>query len=299
MTAALCQVCGESVEDDRIYCGQCHAPHHRDCWSFNGGCSIFACGGKSARASVPHAGDTGKILFIDEPPDGDSPHPWHRWLAPGRHAASLLRWPLLVGAIPAITMIVALIEPPPRQEPRARRTVRSESSFLGSRLPGFPPRRLASFGIAQVLEPQEGLPRGELVYLLDRTPVLSVQPGFNLQLVQYVAVTEAGRLFRLRASDFEIVSKLTKPGGAVRALREFRQQAARTSASGLVILVDPASQGRALAPGTILRVDRAELGDDGPATYIGRIGSQEVRIPAASCRPVLAPTLQQSAPRRS
>jgi hypothetical protein len=148
-----------------------------------------------------------------------------------------------------------------------------------------------------VLEPQEGLPRGELVYLLDRTPVLSVQPGFNLQLVQYVAVTEAGRLFRLRASDFEIVSKLAKPGGAVRALREFRQQAARTLTSGLVILVDPASQGRALAPGTLLRVDRAELGDDGPATYIGRINSQEVRIPAASCRPVLAPTLQQSAPR--
>lgn len=43
----LCKVCGEVVEaGPRTTCARCKAPHHRDCWEFIGGCSIFGCNGK-------------------------------------------------------------------------------------------------------------------------------------------------------------------------------------------------------------------------------------------------------------
>ena len=43
-SAPLCQVCGEAIEDDVIYCTKCATPHHRDCWDWVGHCSTFACG---------------------------------------------------------------------------------------------------------------------------------------------------------------------------------------------------------------------------------------------------------------
>jgi hypothetical protein len=43
----VCQVCGvEITEDVRVYCRRCRTPHHVDCWSFNDGCSTYACGEK-------------------------------------------------------------------------------------------------------------------------------------------------------------------------------------------------------------------------------------------------------------
>lgn len=46
----ICKVCGEAIVAEFVTCGQCRAPHHRDCWEFIGGCSIFGCQGKQ---SVP------------------------------------------------------------------------------------------------------------------------------------------------------------------------------------------------------------------------------------------------------
>lgn len=41
---ACCQVCGIVVEDGEITrCGKCGAPHHKDCWNYNGGCAIYGC----------------------------------------------------------------------------------------------------------------------------------------------------------------------------------------------------------------------------------------------------------------
>ncbi len=46
--APVCKVCGEAVhEPPRVICTTCRAPHHRDCWEFVGGCSIFGCNGKT------------------------------------------------------------------------------------------------------------------------------------------------------------------------------------------------------------------------------------------------------------
>lgn len=42
----LCKVCGETITDVHVICSVCRAPHHRDCWAFIGGCSIFGCNGK-------------------------------------------------------------------------------------------------------------------------------------------------------------------------------------------------------------------------------------------------------------
>lgn len=47
----MCKVCGEAITaPPRVLCTTCRTPHHRDCWEFIGGCSIFGCKGKT---SVP------------------------------------------------------------------------------------------------------------------------------------------------------------------------------------------------------------------------------------------------------
>ncbi len=44
-----CKVCGEAIDGQpRVVCATCKTPHHRDCWEFIGGCSIFGCKGKLA-----------------------------------------------------------------------------------------------------------------------------------------------------------------------------------------------------------------------------------------------------------
>lgn len=46
-----CGVCGVSLaEGGLVRCSKCRTPHHADCWSFNGRCSIFACGATIARS---------------------------------------------------------------------------------------------------------------------------------------------------------------------------------------------------------------------------------------------------------
>jgi hypothetical protein len=41
-----CKVCGEAIVTVHVVCLACRTPHHRDCWTFVGGCSIFGCQGK-------------------------------------------------------------------------------------------------------------------------------------------------------------------------------------------------------------------------------------------------------------
>jgi hypothetical protein len=41
-----CQVCGEPLARNLVYCASCHTPHHRECWEYFGGCSTYACGQK-------------------------------------------------------------------------------------------------------------------------------------------------------------------------------------------------------------------------------------------------------------
>jgi hypothetical protein len=42
----VCKVCGDPIVATYVVCISCRTPHHRDCWTFVGGCSIFGCQGK-------------------------------------------------------------------------------------------------------------------------------------------------------------------------------------------------------------------------------------------------------------
>ena len=41
---AVCQICGESVKLDAVFCRSCKTPHHKDCWEYYGACSTYGCG---------------------------------------------------------------------------------------------------------------------------------------------------------------------------------------------------------------------------------------------------------------
>jgi hypothetical protein len=41
-----CPVCGTLLKEPVVRCGDCRMPHHEECWSYLGKCSIYACGGK-------------------------------------------------------------------------------------------------------------------------------------------------------------------------------------------------------------------------------------------------------------
>ncbi|CAN5664183.1 hypothetical protein BH23PLA1_BH23PLA1_18170 [soil metagenome] len=43
----ICKVCGDAIETIHVVCSTCRTPHHRDCWTFVGGCSIYGCQGKN------------------------------------------------------------------------------------------------------------------------------------------------------------------------------------------------------------------------------------------------------------
>lgn len=49
MTEVICRVCGTALPIRAgVACRSCRAPHHRDCWTYQGGCSIYGCGGEEA-----------------------------------------------------------------------------------------------------------------------------------------------------------------------------------------------------------------------------------------------------------
>jgi hypothetical protein len=48
--APNCLVCGEAIIGHEVTCQSCRTPHHRECWHYVGGCSLFGCGGKQHEA---------------------------------------------------------------------------------------------------------------------------------------------------------------------------------------------------------------------------------------------------------
>lgn len=40
---AVCQVCGETIVVDMVFCSRCKTPHHRECWEYVGACSVYGC----------------------------------------------------------------------------------------------------------------------------------------------------------------------------------------------------------------------------------------------------------------
>jgi hypothetical protein len=46
LAQSQCQICGEPLAGDLVFCASCKTPHHRECWEYFAGCSTYACGGK-------------------------------------------------------------------------------------------------------------------------------------------------------------------------------------------------------------------------------------------------------------
>lgn len=39
----ICKVCGDAIESEMVCCHRCKTPHHHDCWTYNGACSVYGC----------------------------------------------------------------------------------------------------------------------------------------------------------------------------------------------------------------------------------------------------------------
>jgi hypothetical protein len=39
----VCQICGETIVTDMVFCRRCKTPHHGECWDYTGVCSVYGC----------------------------------------------------------------------------------------------------------------------------------------------------------------------------------------------------------------------------------------------------------------
>ncbi|MBI4864242.1 MAG: hypothetical protein HY815_28895, partial [Candidatus Riflebacteria bacterium] len=61
-----CPVCATEVLDDGVACCGCETAHHMECFSWNHGCGLYACGGTTMRALGTGRDDSGAPLFHPE-----------------------------------------------------------------------------------------------------------------------------------------------------------------------------------------------------------------------------------------
>lgn len=38
-----CQVCGEDIGEELVFCARCRTPHHQECWEYYGSCTVYGC----------------------------------------------------------------------------------------------------------------------------------------------------------------------------------------------------------------------------------------------------------------
>lgn len=54
----ICQICGEEIANEMIFCRRCRTPHHLDCWQYTGRCSVYGC--RETRYLIPAVARTTK-----------------------------------------------------------------------------------------------------------------------------------------------------------------------------------------------------------------------------------------------
>lgn len=64
-----CQVCGEALADAPVVlCRACRTPHHRECWRYNRGCSVYSCGCRTFVAPSPAVdGGAAGVFTVQQP----------------------------------------------------------------------------------------------------------------------------------------------------------------------------------------------------------------------------------------
>ena len=98
-----CAVCAESFRPGTptVFCRECETPHHPDCWSYNGGCAVFACECRAAddvRSVVQRPGAELDSKSTPESRPAAGPVPSWGWLGQPWLAAALfvpLPWAFL------------------------------------------------------------------------------------------------------------------------------------------------------------------------------------------------------------
>lgn len=77
-----CPVCGDFLASrPHRPCPRCGVPHHEDCWTWAGGCAVFACGARARRPLLRKRPETadGRPFRRSRPSFATvSPSPWNR-----------------------------------------------------------------------------------------------------------------------------------------------------------------------------------------------------------------------------
>ena len=66
MDQITCRVCGNGESAGGFtYCQKCFTPHHKDCWEYAKGCSIYGCGALAQSSYKPEM--SGAVAISEEP----------------------------------------------------------------------------------------------------------------------------------------------------------------------------------------------------------------------------------------
>ncbi|MDP6554785.1 MAG: RING finger protein [Pirellulaceae bacterium] len=61
LASAICQICGDDITIDAVFCRNCKTPHHRDCWQYYGSCSTYGCGQTKFLVAKKHGGSGKRV----------------------------------------------------------------------------------------------------------------------------------------------------------------------------------------------------------------------------------------------
>lgn len=70
ISEATCQVCGESIITDMVFCRRCKTPHHLECWQYVGTCTTYGC--QEKRFITPYVAEKSDPSARDATGDGEA-----------------------------------------------------------------------------------------------------------------------------------------------------------------------------------------------------------------------------------
>lgn len=200
---ANCPVCGEAADPvTAVACSDCSAPHHPECWEYNGGCSLFGCGSSDQIDFSKVQGALAKLekrqLKIDE--RTRAPVRWGqvakgvgRWV---RHRARDLPGTLAAGIGGALFSIAAyqVIQPPMGDDARLYMAIMLTGGLYGLFSPFLAPfqsRRPRAAALTSVLGFGGLFLLGDWLQVKGDLAMLLVVPLFFLAFLFSSSMSEA------------------------------------------------------------------------------------------------------------
>lgn len=81
-----CQVCGDRIGGNIVFCVRCRTAHCKECWEYTGVCATYACG--ETRYSLPKVAQRVTESRLAEAPNEDADNSTHDVLEPGEDGKS-------------------------------------------------------------------------------------------------------------------------------------------------------------------------------------------------------------------